>query len=76
MSWPGVTGPGTVNHDLVSNVDFAQTFLDAAGVDAPDDMHGRSLVPVLKGETPDDPSFFNADEVLMNLSGRIVRPDV
>lgn len=29
-----------------------------------------------KGETPDDPSFFNADEVLMNLSGRIVRPDV
>ena len=29
-----------------------------------------------KGETPDDPSFFNADEVLMNLSGQIVRPDV
>ncbi|MEM7458096.1 MAG: hypothetical protein AAF331_01415 [Pseudomonadota bacterium] len=29
-----------------------------------------------KGETPEDPSFFNADEVLMNLSGRIVRPDV
>ncbi|MEM9570120.1 MAG: hypothetical protein AAF996_01550 [Pseudomonadota bacterium] len=29
-----------------------------------------------RGETPDDPSFFNADEVLMNLSGRIVRPDV
>ncbi|NQY12279.1 MAG: hypothetical protein HRT81_00260 [Henriciella sp.] len=28
-----------------------------------------------RGETPDDPSFFNADEVLMNLSGRIVRPD-
>ena len=29
-----------------------------------------------KGETPEDPSFFNADEVLMNLAGRIVRPDV
>lgn len=29
-----------------------------------------------KGEKPNDPSFFNADEVLMNLSGRIVRPDV
>jgi len=29
-----------------------------------------------KGEKPDDPSFFNADEVLMNLAGRIVRPDV
>ena len=29
-----------------------------------------------RGEKPDDPSFFNADEVLMNLAGRIVRPDV
>ena len=29
-----------------------------------------------KGEKPNDPSFFNADEVLMNLSGRIVRPEV
>ncbi|MEO1305234.1 MAG: hypothetical protein AAFV37_09675 [Pseudomonadota bacterium] len=29
-----------------------------------------------KGETPDDPSFFNADEVLMNLGGSIVRPEI
>lgn len=29
-----------------------------------------------KGEKPSDPSFFNADEVLMNLSGQIVRPEV
>lgn len=29
-----------------------------------------------KGEKPDDPSYFNADEVLMNLSARIQRPDV
>lgn len=29
-----------------------------------------------KGEKPDDPSFFNADEVLSNLAGRIIRPDV
>ncbi len=32
--------------------DFAQTFLDAAGVPAPAEMQGRSLVPLLKGETP------------------------
>lgn len=54
VRWPGVTKPGTANNDLVSNVDFAQTFLAAAGVEAPDDMQGRSLVPVLKGETPSD----------------------
>ena len=29
-----------------------------------------------KGEKPDDPSFFNADDVLMNLVGQIVRPEV
>ena len=29
-----------------------------------------------KGEKPSDPSYFNADEVLMNLAGRIVRPEV
>ena len=35
MSWPGVTEPGSVCSNLVSNLDFAQTFLDAAGAVAP-----------------------------------------
>ena len=52
--WPGVTEPGSVNTDLVSNLDFAQTFLDAIGAPLPDDMQGASMVPILKGETPDD----------------------
>jgi arylsulfatase A-like enzyme len=50
--WPGVTKPGTVNANLTSVLDFAQTFLGAAGVEAPKDMQGASLVPLLKGETP------------------------
>lgn len=54
VRWPGVTKPGSVNKDLVSNLDFAQTFLDAAGVTASAEMQGRSLVPVLKGKTPKD----------------------
>ncbi len=54
ISWPGVTEPGSVNKDIVSNLDFAQTFLDAIGAKQPDDMQGASLVPLLKGETPDD----------------------
>jgi arylsulfatase A-like enzyme len=54
VRWPGVVKPGTVNTDLVSNVDFAETFLDAAGLAVPSDMQGRSLVPVLKGQTPSD----------------------
>ena len=54
IRWPGVVKPGSVNSDLVSNLDFAETFLDIAGADLPDDMQGASLVPILKGTTPDD----------------------
>lgn len=54
IRWPGHTKPGSVNADMVSNIDFAPTFLEAAGVDLPKDFHGRSLIPILKGETPKD----------------------
>ncbi len=53
-SWPGVIEPGSVNSDLVSNLDFAQTFLQIAGVQEPDDMQGLSLVPIMEGEKPAD----------------------
>ena len=54
IQWPGTTKPGSVNEDMVSNVDFAETFLEMAGVNVPSDMQGRSMVPVLKGKTPAD----------------------
>jgi len=54
IQWPGVVNPGSVNEDMVSNIDFAETFLSMAGLEVPSDMQGRSLVPVLKGETPSD----------------------
>ncbi len=51
--WPGVTKPGSVNRsDIVSNLDFASTFLEAAGQPIPADIQGRSLLPVLRGQTP------------------------
>jgi arylsulfatase A-like enzyme len=54
IQWPGVTKPGSVNNDMVSNVDLAETFLDMAGVKVPEDMQGRSMVSILKGRTPKD----------------------
>lgn len=51
VKWPGVIQPESVNTQMVQNLDFAQTLLDVAGVDAPDDMQGESLVPLFKGET-------------------------
>lgn len=53
--WPGVIQPGSVNEsDLVSNVDYPETFLEIAGLPVPEDMQGRSLLPLLKGDTPED----------------------
>jgi arylsulfatase A-like enzyme len=54
MRWPGVIAPGGVNKDLVSNMDLAETFLDALGVAIPERMQGRSLMPLLEGKTPAD----------------------
>lgn len=52
IEWPGTIKPGSVNKDMVSNLDFAETILDMAGVKVPGDMQGVSMVPVLKGKTP------------------------
>jgi arylsulfatase A-like enzyme len=54
IRWPGVIKPGSTSDALATNVDFAETFLDAAGVPAPRDMQGHSLVPILKGEKPSE----------------------
>jgi arylsulfatase A-like enzyme len=54
IRWPGITKPGSINKDIVSNLDFAETFLDAAGIPVPEDMQGSSLVPLLNGNTPKD----------------------
>lgn len=54
IRYPGVAKPGTASKAITSNLDFAETFLDAAGLPVPKEMQGKSLVPILKGETPAD----------------------
>ena len=48
IRWPGHIEPGSENNDLVQNLDFAQTMLDAAGAKVPDDMQGRSMLPLFR----------------------------
>jgi arylsulfatase A-like enzyme len=36
---------------MVQTLDFAQTLLDAAGIQAPKDLQGECLLPLLQGET-------------------------
>ena len=50
LSGPGFAGGGQVRH-LVSLVDLPPTLLDAAGIPVPPEMQGRSILPLLRGET-------------------------
>jgi len=48
--WPGTIPSGQVREELVSNLDFAETFLAAAGASIPGDVQGKDLLPLMKGE--------------------------
>lgn len=55
---PGVAKAGVETLALAMNLDFAPTLLELAGIAAPtadnERFDGRSLIPVLRGETPAD----------------------
>ena len=54
VRWPASIKPRARIDAMALNVDFAPTFLDAAGVAVPPDMQGRSLLPVFRGRPPAD----------------------
>jgi arylsulfatase A-like enzyme len=54
IRWPGVVKPGIRIDDFIQNIDYAPTFAEIAGGPIPDRLHGRSLVPILRGQTPAD----------------------
>ncbi|MDX1357766.1 MAG: sulfatase [Clostridia bacterium] len=54
IRYPEKIKAGAVKDEMVLNLDFARTFLDAAGIEEPDYMQGRSFMSILQGETPDD----------------------
>ena len=51
MRAPGVA-KGRVVSEVVANLDVMPTFLDAAGIAAPSDIDGKSLLPLARGESP------------------------
>lgn len=48
MRYPGTVKPGTVNNNMLMNLDIAPTLLQVAGVAVPNDMQGKSFLPLLK----------------------------
>ncbi len=52
MRHPRLIKPGSINDDIVLNLDFAPTFLELAGVEKAKDMQGESIRALLRGKTP------------------------
>ena len=52
MRYPKEIEPGTVVEHLTQNIDFAPTFLQYAGLEAPSDMQGISMGNLLAEEVP------------------------
>ena len=50
VRYPKSIKPHTVRDEFALNIDLAPTLLSLAGIPVPSDMHGRSLVPLLRGE--------------------------
>ena len=50
IRYPKLARSGSTEDAMVLNVDIAPTVLDLAGAPIPDWMHGRSVVPLLRGE--------------------------
>ncbi len=72
LSYPRALAAGGVHDGIVTNVDFAQTILDAAGVPAHPRMQGRSFWHDLTGDPGDEPAegfyyrYWEHDDVFHN----------
>ena len=50
VSYPKKIKSGSISNDIVSNVDFAPTLLDFAGIRIPEYMQGKSFRKILEGK--------------------------
>jgi len=48
--WPKLIKPGSMINEIALSIDMATTLLEIGGAPAAKDMHGRSLIPLLRGE--------------------------
>jgi arylsulfatase A-like enzyme len=54
VRYPAKVKARSIAKQMTTNVDYAETFVDYAGVEIPADMQGRSLRPILEGTPPAD----------------------
>ena len=61
FSWPGHVEQNARSDALVELVDKAPTLMELAGLEVPDYMQGRSLVPLLRGQRQEHRDFVRCE---------------
>lgn len=68
ITWPGKVSQGVVTDALISSVDIVPTILDVAGAKIPENLAGKSLVPLFKNPKANFRKFlfteYNCDPIL------------
>ncbi len=81
MNCPGFLPAGRVIEEPVEMIDFVPTLMELSGFDAPDDIRGRSLMPLIKGNVKNwrqaafceiDHSASMYDELRVNSGRRVM----
>lgn len=54
LRYPNSSSAGSENNDIITNIDFAPTIIDLAGISVPEEVQGSSFMPNIKGNTPVD----------------------
>ncbi|WP_290805446.1 sulfatase, partial [Flavobacterium sp.] len=52
VRYPKKVKAGTINEDIVANIDFAPTFLELAGIQTKEKLQGKSFKTLLESKTP------------------------
>jgi len=54
VKYPKKVKAGSINEDIITNIDFAPTLLELAGINTSQKMQGTSFASLLEGNTPKD----------------------
>ncbi len=54
VRYPNKIGAGQKSNDIITNIDFAPTLLEMAGITPPEEIQGRGFFANLQGNTPND----------------------
>jgi len=81
ISWKGRTKKGVYDELVCNALDIPVTILDVAGTSVPPSMHGKSMLPIMKGLSPEPRKFVVSETMFargnknLGATGRMLRTD-